>query len=165
MPQLEQIDTFLSQLIWLLITFTVLYFFLWKMVLPRIAMVLETRQNKIDDDLEKAGTFKTEAEGVLAAYERALADAHAEAQEALRQSATELGEIASSRQAELTEHLASEIDAAEARIEQAKLQAIGNIREVAADVARAATARLIGEETDDAALATAVDGAMAGADR
>ncbi len=67
MPQLEQIGTYLSQIVWLFITFGILYAVLWKLALPRIAQVLQERQDRIDDDLERAEMLKTEAEAALEA--------------------------------------------------------------------------------------------------
>ena len=36
MPQLEQIDTFISQAFWLAVTFCLLYLVLWRSALPKI---------------------------------------------------------------------------------------------------------------------------------
>ena len=69
MPQLEQIDTYLSQVIWLVISFAVLYVVMWKGALPRVADVLQERQERIDDDLDRAEKLKSEAEAALEAYE------------------------------------------------------------------------------------------------
>lgn len=90
MPQLDP-STFGTQLFWLFIAFTVLFLIVWKVALPRITDVREVRQNRIDDDLDKASGMKAEAESVLEAYEQALAAATNEAQELQRQAAAELG--------------------------------------------------------------------------
>ena len=79
MPQLD-ISTYPPQLVWLLITFVALYLVVWKVALPRIVDVRESRQRRIEGDLGKAETLRTEAETVLAALEKSHADAAAEAQ-------------------------------------------------------------------------------------
>ncbi len=61
MPQLEQFDTYLSQVVWLVISFAILYVVMWKAALPRVADVLQERQERIDDDLERAEKLKSEA--------------------------------------------------------------------------------------------------------
>ena len=80
MPQLDP-SLFATQLFWLFVTFLVLFLIAWKAALPRIADVLNARQNRIDGDLEKAQALKTEAEEVLATYERSLAGAATQAQD------------------------------------------------------------------------------------
>ena len=60
MPQLDS-STYVGQIFWLLLTFVPLYLILWKVALPRIASVLEQRQEKIEDDLVRAEKLKVEA--------------------------------------------------------------------------------------------------------
>ena len=50
MPQLNP-EFFISQLFWLVISFTFLFIFLWRISLPRISTVLEKRSNKINEDI------------------------------------------------------------------------------------------------------------------
>ena len=78
MPQLD-VTTFAPQLIWLTITFTAMFFIMWKIAVPKISDALETRQMRLEDNLKKAEDLKREAEATLAAYEKALADAGAQA--------------------------------------------------------------------------------------
>ena len=60
MPQLNP-EFFVSQLFWLAVFFTFLFVFLWRVSLPRIAKVLEKRQNKIDDNLSSAKELQEQA--------------------------------------------------------------------------------------------------------
>ena len=60
MPQLNP-EFFVSQLFWLAVFFTFLFVFLWRVSLPRIATVLEKRQNKIDKNLSSAKELKKQA--------------------------------------------------------------------------------------------------------
>ena len=62
MPQLEQTEFFISQLFWLVLTFTFLLIFLWRISLPRISSVLEKRESKIDNDIASAKQLQAEAE-------------------------------------------------------------------------------------------------------
>jgi hypothetical protein len=81
MPQLE-VSTFVPQLVWLAITFVILYLLMAGIGLPRVGGAIETRRRRIDDDLARAAQLKSEAETVLAAYQETLARARAEAQAA-----------------------------------------------------------------------------------
>ena len=51
MPQLNP-EFFISQLFWLVVSFSFLLFFLWRFSLPRISSVLDKREKKITE-LEK----------------------------------------------------------------------------------------------------------------
>jgi F-type H+-transporting ATPase subunit b len=143
MPQLDA-STYLPQLFWLAISFIVLYLIMWKVVMPRIASVLQDRQERIDDDLEKAGKLRNDAASVLQVYEKTVADGRAQAQAILREAADRAAAEAAERQAQLAEGLSKRAEEAEARIDAAREQALSNIRSVAAEAAQAATQRLGG---------------------
>ena len=63
MPQLNP-EFFVSQLFWLVVTFSFLLVFLWRISLPRISLVLEKRERKIKDDIAAAKKMKEEAEDI-----------------------------------------------------------------------------------------------------
>lgn len=160
MPQLEQIDTFASQLFWLVVTFVGLYLFLRVVALPKISTVLEQRQSRISADLEKAALLKEEAEAVLAEYEKAAEEGRAKAQAAIREAQEELSAEAAKRHEALGEKLAQQVREAEERIAKEREDAVKNIRDVAVDLAQTATERLVGTKVDAKSAGTAVDSAM-----
>ncbi len=159
MPQLD-LATFPPQLIWLAISFLVLYVLMAKLGLPRIDRALRARRTRIEDDLEKARQMKAEAEAVIAAYERALAEARQQAQLTLKETTDRLNAEAAQRQRETAEKLAGETAAAERRIVDAKTAALANVREVAFEVAIAAATKLTGAKVDAGQAAAAIDRAM-----
>ncbi len=160
MPQLNMGD-YLPQLVWLVITFVILFLIMWKLALPRVASVLETRKEKIDSDLEGANSMKREAEKVLAAYEASLSEARASAQTTIAERLQEMAAAAGERKTAFEAKLAEQTAADEARVAAARDQAMANIRDVAAGAAQAATARLIGVDVDKTALDAAIDAEMA----
>ncbi len=162
MPQLEA-ATFISQLFWLAVTFVALYFVMWKIVIPRIADVLEVRQERIDDDLEKAEAFRNQAASVLEAYEKTVAEGRSQAQAILREAADQNDKAAAVRQTALAEQLAQQTAEAEARINAAREDALANIRTVAAETAQAAALRLSGasvtqDEAEEAVASVLAEG-------
>ena len=161
MPQLDP-AFFAPQLIWLAITFVILYVLMARVALPRISAVLEARQDRIAHDLDNAATLKAEAEAALAAYEASMSRAHSEAQGLLAQAAEERAGESAARQDELGARLAGQLAEAEARIDEARQAAMASVAEVASDVARSATAKLIGVEPDDAAVAAALSATAKG---
>ena len=159
MPQLD-IATYLPQLFWLAVTFIALYLLMTWIGLPRIGGVIAQRRSRIEGDLEKAAQMRTEAEAVIAAYERALAEARADAQQTLKETTERLNAQAAERLNQAAEALNAETAAAERRIGEARAQALGNIRSVSVEVARAAAAKLAGIEIDQASTAAAVDAVL-----
>ena len=162
MPQLDA-STFATQLIWLAITFIFLYVVMWKIVIPRVADVLQDRQERVDGDLEKAEALRNEAAGVLEAYEKNVADGRSQAQAILREAADLNDKAAADRQAALGEQLAEQTAAAEARINAAREEALANIRTVAAETAQAAALRLSGasvtrDEAEEAVASILAEG-------
>ena len=61
-------STFPSQLIWLSVTFVLLYVLMAKMALPRIASILQERRKRVDDDLSEAQRFKEQSDAVIVAH-------------------------------------------------------------------------------------------------
>ena len=78
MPQLNFHD-FAPQLVWLAITFVVLYLVMSKLAVPAISDTLEKRQAKIQGDLDAAEKASEDTRALVAAYEKRLADAREEA--------------------------------------------------------------------------------------
>jgi F-type H+-transporting ATPase subunit b len=159
MPQFDP-AFFAPQLFWLAVTFVTLYILMSKVALPKIGAVLDERQRKIDDNLDKAQQLKAEAEAAVAAYEKALAESRAHAHRVIKEASDRLAVQADERNRELGARLAEQIKSGEARIAEAKDKAMVNLREVAAEVAEAAVARLLGGQPDRAKVAAAVDAAM-----
>jgi len=159
MPQFDP-TFFAPQLFWLLVTFVVLYFLMSALAMPKIGAVLEERQRKIDDNLDKAAQLKAEADAAIAAYEKALAESRAQAQQILRTSAEALAKQSEAKQKELGDKLAAQIKAGEARITAAKDQALAHVRDVAVDVAKTAAQKLTGLSIDDDQVTSAVTAAM-----
>ena len=75
-----QTQNYPSQLVWLALTFVLLYVLMSKVALPRIGSILAERSQRIADDLAAAQRFKEQSDVAHAAYEKALADARARAQ-------------------------------------------------------------------------------------
>ena len=75
----EDLYPHLNELIVGAIAFGVLFFFVWKWVLPRVNKMLEERRQKIQGSLEEAEKAKQEADQMLARYEAQLRDARGEA--------------------------------------------------------------------------------------
>jgi F-type H+-transporting ATPase subunit b len=161
MPQLD-ISTFTPQLFWLAVWFVVLYLLMAKIGLPRIAVAIDARRQRREDDLARAGRLKVEAEAANAAFLQTMATARAQAQALLKETGDRLAAEAARRQRELATALAEQIAAAEQRIAATKETALLDVRGIAIDVGRAVVEKLTGSPPEAASLAAAVDRSMAG---
>ena len=141
MPQLD-VETFLPQLVWLTITFTILYFIMSKAILPKIADVLEQRQDRIASDLEEAEKFKNETEEVMKLYEETLKSAQIEAQEILNKNKQlALDEIAQQTD-RLEEEMQQKAKESEDKINKLKKNALDEIKNAAGDSALSIVSKL-----------------------
>ncbi|HUU65776.1 MAG TPA: ATP F0F1 synthase subunit B [Methyloceanibacter sp.] len=143
MPQLNPLD-WAPQLIWLLVTFGVLYLLMVWIALPRIGAVIETRAAHIAADLAAAEKLRRETEEAIAAYEQALAEAKQKAHAIVEEGRLKLKAETDAERAKLDKKLAAKSEEAEVRIEKAKVSAMKEVNSVASDVAADIVKKLIG---------------------
>lgn len=155
-------STFPSQLVWLAITFAVLYVLMAKVALPKVGGIIESRQKRIDGDIAAAGALKAQSDEALAAYEKALADARAAAQAIANETRDKQAAAAAASRKSLEDALNVKLAEAEKTIAATKLAAMANVRSIASDATKAIVERLIGKVPTDAAADAAVDAALKG---
>src|SRR6516225_11165770 len=73
--------TFPGQLLWLAITFGLLYVLVRRVVLPRAGSVIEERHSRIKGDIALAEEIRSDTQVALARYTQAVADARFHASE------------------------------------------------------------------------------------
>lgn len=156
LPQLDT-STFAPQLVWLVISFAVLYYLMSKVALPRIGEVLEDRQARIDDNLKKAEALKADAEAAAAAYEKSLSEARSKAHDTIKQVRDKAAAEAQEKQDKLADKLAADVQGAEVKIVEAKNKALGDIQGLAVEVAENATEKLLGQGLDAKVITKAVE--------
>ena len=91
LPQMD-ISTFPSQLFWLIITFTALYLFMWKFVIPRLSTTIEERKDKISNDINDAENLNSEASKILENYDDKMNSASLESNEIVSSSKATMNE-------------------------------------------------------------------------
>lgn len=156
MPQLDA-TTYASQIFWLIVTFGVLFWLLSRKALPRVAEILEARQDRIAADLDRAAELRAEAEAAERKHAEVVAEAQTRAQTQMKEVADRLAADTARRLAALDAELAAKLKEAEARIAASRDAALAELRDVAIESARVAARRLAGIEVDRAAAAAALD--------
>ena len=134
MPQLDP-TWYVSQMFWLFVCFFVMLFIMSKFILPRITDIMDKRQGKIDDYLEKARENKVLAEESLVNYNKAIAEATAQAQTALEAMQKDLDELVAKRQEELNLRLSKQIADSEAKISKSKEAALTQLDAMSEELA------------------------------
>jgi F-type H+-transporting ATPase subunit b len=142
-PQLNPLD-WAPQIIWLIITFGILYVLMKRVALPRIGSVIEARQARIAGDIETADKLRRETQEAIAAYEQALAEAKAKAHAIAQEANNKLKDDVAAERAALERDLAARSAEAEKRINQAKASALKDVNAVASETASEIVSRLIG---------------------
>ncbi len=155
MPQLR-FETFPSQIFWLVVTFTALYFVISRLVLPQVRTTLRARETRIGADREQADELRKEAEAAHQRASEALAAARADSDRILREAHDQAAEALRSHSQRLQAELDKERSEAEARIEASRGAALQDAERAASDLVRSVTRSLAGLDVNDGALAHAV---------
>jgi F-type H+-transporting ATPase subunit b len=149
-------EHFPSQLVWLAVSFILLYVLMSRIALPRIGAIMATRSKVISDDLAAAERLKEQSNAAHAAYEKALADARGRAQAIAgatrEQQARETEALHKRLEAQLHDRMA----AAEQSIAKSRGAAMSNVKSIAAETASAIVERLIGQRPRDQEIAAAL---------
>jgi F-type H+-transporting ATPase subunit b len=154
-PPFQSVN-FPSQLVWLAVTFVLLYVLMSRIALPRIASILADRDKRIADDIAAANRFKEQSEAAHAAYEKALVDARGRAQSIANTTREQQAAAAEATNKQLEAQLHERIAAAEQSIAANRTSAMSNVGSIASDTAAAIVERLIGQAPAAHEVAAAV---------
>lgn len=149
-----------SQLLWLALTFGLLYWLMSKVVLPRIGGIIEARRAKILGDMEEARRLAAESDAARAAYDKALADARANATALAQEARASVQREVDTRKADAEASLATRLAEAETRIAAIRDRAMSEVGAIASDTAGAIVERLAGGQASGGEVSAAVADVM-----
>ena len=147
MPQLNP-EFFVSQLFWLIVTFSFLLIFLWRISLPRISSVLEKRESKINNDIELAKQLQTEAEEIQNQIEQQLGKTRQHIVKLIKESELNFQNKASVELSKLDSELSNKIDESANIIENNKKKSLNQIHEQIYEITRLTLLKLSSMEVD-----------------
>lgn len=124
-----------NELIWGAISFTAVFILLAKVAYPSIKKGMEGRTDRIRGDIATAEKAKTDAEALLADYQRQLADAKNEAGRVIEEGRQTADALRRDLQARAETDIAELRQRAAADVESAKAQAIADLRAEVASLA------------------------------
>jgi F-type H+-transporting ATPase subunit b len=120
-----------------------------------IGKSLDDRAGKIKAELDAAKNLRSEAEALLAEYQKKRREAEVEAEQILAAAKREAAALAADAKAKTEEYVARRTALSEQKIKAAETDAVNAVRAAAVDLAVAAAEKLIASKVDagaDAAL-------------
>ena len=148
MPQLNP-EFFVSQLFWLVVTFTFLLFFLWKISLPRISSVLERRENKINNEIETAKQLHSESEKIQNQIEEQLYKTREKTNSLIKKTTTNLQNKATDELVKIDNELNKKINEFSLIIEKNKKESLNIIHEQTYEITKLALRKITSISIND----------------
>ena len=135
MPQLNP-EFFVSQLFWLVVSFSFLLVFLWRISLPRIESVLDKRERKINDDISAAKKLQEEAEEIQKKIDERLQKARLENNDFIKNTSISLQEKINNELDKIEKNLDKKIEESENVIKKNKNESIEQIYDQIQEITR-----------------------------
>jgi F-type H+-transporting ATPase subunit b len=155
MPQLNP-EFFLSQLFWLVVTFSFLLFFLWKISLPRISEVFKKREIKINNDIQTAKKLQAEAEEIQSKIDKQLHAARNQAARLIKESTINFQNNAADKLKNINNELTKKIDESAKIINENKRNALENIDKQIQEIAKLTLSKISKIKVTDQEIINAV---------
>lgn len=145
---------------WVLVAFVTFVVLVWNTAKKAIIGALDARAERIRQEIEQAQSLREEAQAMLAQFQRKQRDALKEAEAIIAAAREEADRIRRTATDELESSLKRREAQAMEKIAQAETQALQQVRDLAVDLAAAATEKLLTETMDNARRAKLVDEAI-----
>jgi len=159
MPQFD-VQFFPSEIFWTLVSFLLLFALLKRLVLPRLAAILNARASAIEDEIEQARLRREEAEKLKQDYQKQLDAAAEDAQRLFRESEARVRKQHRQMMDEWKADMKRREEAFREETGIARLRAIREVRAEAAELVADATERLLhqhmGKQEAEQALGEAI---------
>ena len=156
MPQLNP-EFWVSQILWLVLTFGILYIVLSKLILPKISDNLEARKSQILENIETAETQREESEKKLKEFEKIILESKLEAKNYFNEARQKILEDINNKKVALEKDIDNEISAAEQEVNNLKITSSEKIKKIAIETSSELIKQLIGEEANNSSISAIVE--------
>ena len=127
LPQMD-ISKYPSQIFWLIITFGILYIFMWKIAIPQLRTIVEERKDKVSTDLNEADQLQTQAKSTLEEYEAKITNSNLEASSIYTISKSDIDKKIDLSKKETDEKIKKLIEKSQITLEKKETDAIDEIK-------------------------------------
>ena len=156
MPQLNP-EFWVSQIVWLVLTFGILYIVLSKLILPKISDNLESRKSQILENIEIAEKQREESEKKIKEFEKIILDSKLEGKNHFNEVRQKILDDINNKRTALEKDIDKEINAAEEEINNLKINSNEKIKNIAVETSAELIKQLIGEEANNSSISAIVD--------
>jgi F-type H+-transporting ATPase subunit b len=155
MPQLDP-TYWASQAFWLILIFTLFYFILSKLFIPKIKDIIDDRESKIKNDLDEAQRLKDVAEKKLKEYEQSIENGKKEVQKILFESKNKLGADIQGKKKLFEKEIEVELKNTEKEIKKFKEESIQGISAISEEISSNVLEAISGEPMNQSSVKAAV---------
>ena len=156
MPQLNP-EFWVSQIVWLVLTFGVLYIVLSKLILPKISKNLESRKSQVLENIETAENQREESEKKIKEFEKIILESKLEAKNYFNVARQKILDDINNKKLALEKYIDEEISAAEQEVNNLKIGSHEKIRRIAIETSSELIKQLIGEEANNSSISAIVE--------
>lgn len=139
------------------LAFGVLFFFVWKWVLPRVGRLLEERRDKIQGALERAEETRRDAEQELGEYREQLARAREEANRIIEDARRSSDQLRADVQARAEREASATVAKAQDEIRAERDRVFQELRGQVGEIAVSLAGRVLGASLDAEAHQRLID--------
>jgi F-type H+-transporting ATPase subunit b len=139
------------------IAFGILFYFMWRWVLPRVNTLLEERRQRIQGELEKAEHTRAEADAELAQYREQLANAREEANRIIEEARQTAAQLQLDLQARAEQESQATVARAQEEIRAERDRVFQELRAQVAEIAVGLAGKVVGQSLDASAHERLID--------
>jgi len=132
MPQLNP-KYWVSQVFWLILTFSIFYLIIWKIFLPKITNSIENRKSKTVNDINEAQKLKENAEKKLKEYNLIIENSHKEAKNIIENGRKKLEQDIKNKNKKFNGEIKKELISVEKEIQDLKKSSTEDVGKIAAE--------------------------------
>lgn len=139
------------------VAFAIIFFFMWKWVLPRVSALLEERRQKIQGEMEKAEQAHHEADEELSRYKAQLANAAEESNRIIDEARKTADQLRADLQARAEQESNAIVARAQEEIRAERDRVFQELRTQVGEIAVELAGKVVGESLDASAHTRLID--------
>ena len=133
MPQLDP-TYWASQVFWLTIIFSAIYFLIAKIFVPKIKGNIDARESQIRKDIDEANSLKEEADKKLRKYNSLIDEAKLEARKILSEGQKKINEDIQTKKEQIEKDIQKETLGATKEIEKFKINSLNKVNIISEEI-------------------------------